>query len=128
MASEFHKRCDNKGPTLILFDLIDGNKIGIYTPLKWETSLQWKNDLNSFLFNLTKNKKHKKIQELFSIYCNLTSGPCAGNIACEGPYLETLYNRNMSMFDNCYENDKEIPITSKKIKLINIEVFELMTL
>ena len=84
--------------------------------------------MNSFIFNLTKNQKHKKIKEMFSIYCNSTSGPCAGNIACEGPHLEKLYNRNMSMFQDCYENEKEIPITSEKIKLINIEVFELMTL
>ena len=31
--SDFHSCCDNKGPTLILFHVSDGNKVGIYTPL-----------------------------------------------------------------------------------------------
>ena len=31
--STFHQLCDNKGPTLTLFHVIDGNKVGIYTPL-----------------------------------------------------------------------------------------------
>ena len=128
LATEFHKKCDNKGPTLILFDLIDGNKIGFYTPLYWESELQWKNDMDSFIFNLNKNQKHKKIRDLFSIYCNSTSGPCAGDYACEGPYLEAIYKRNLSMFNNLYENEKEIPITSNKIKLIDIEVFKLIIL
>lgn len=65
LASEFHKKCDNKGTTLILFDLIDGNKIGFYIPLKWTTGHEWKNDMNSFIFNLTKNKKHKKLKKCF---------------------------------------------------------------
>ena len=63
---------------------------------------------------------------MYSIYCNPKSGPCAGNIACEGPNLETIYNRNMTRFNNCFENESEIPITSDNIKLNDIEVFELM--
>ena len=34
--STFHKLCDNKGPTLTLFHVNDGNIVGIYTPLSWD--------------------------------------------------------------------------------------------
>lgn len=65
---------------------------------------------------------------MFSIYCNSTSGPCAGNIACEGPNLEGINNRNMSIFKDCFENEEEIPIKNEKIKLIDLEAFEIMIL
>ena len=36
--STFHELCDNKGPTLTLFHVNDGNIIGIYTPLSWDSN------------------------------------------------------------------------------------------
>lgn len=126
LASDFHKKCDNKSQTLTLFNLVDGNIFGMYTPLSWENNCGWKFDMESFIFILNKNIKYKKIKKDFSIYCNITSGPCAGNIACEGPKLDSLYNRNIDMFYNCYENDKEIPLSKSDIKLIDIEVFEII--
>ena len=50
--STFHELCDNKGPTLTLFHIKNGNKIGIYTPLSWDTSKEWKGDIETFIFNL----------------------------------------------------------------------------
>jgi chromosome segregation ATPase len=35
--STFHELCDNKGPILTLFETLDGNKGGIYTPLSWDS-------------------------------------------------------------------------------------------
>ena len=35
--STFHKLCDDKGSTLTLFHVNDGNIVGIYTPLSWES-------------------------------------------------------------------------------------------
>ena len=39
---KFHELCDNKGPTLTLFHVSDGNIVGIYTPLSWDTNSEWK--------------------------------------------------------------------------------------
>ena len=60
--STFHELCDNKGPTLALFHVNDGNIVGIYTPLSWESPFfnYTKDDLDTFIFNLNKNKKFKK--------------------------------------------------------------------
>jgi len=44
-VSIFHLLWDNKGPTLTLFETIEGTKGGIYTPLSWDSNSQWKNDI-----------------------------------------------------------------------------------
>ena len=59
--STFHELCDNKGPTLTLFYVNDGNIIGIYTPLSWDSSSGRKDDMETFIFNLNKNQKYKKL-------------------------------------------------------------------
>jgi len=38
--SKFHELCDNKGPTLTLFHVNDGNIVGIYTPLSLDSSFK----------------------------------------------------------------------------------------
>ena len=48
--SKFHELCDNKGPTLSLFHVEDGNKGGIYTPLSWDSNFSNKNDRETFIF------------------------------------------------------------------------------
>ena len=124
LSSEFHKRCDNKGRTLTLFNLVDGNIIGIYTPLSWESNHIWKSDMNSFIFSLNDNQKYKKIKENYSIYCNEISGPCAGNLTCEGPSLSYIYNKKFSSFE-VYENDNKILEYKVNPKLNEIEVSEI---
>ena len=57
--STFHQLCDNKGVNLTLFHVIDGNIVGIYTPLPWDSTSYWKNDMDTFIFNLNKNQKYK---------------------------------------------------------------------
>ena len=59
--STFHKLCDNQGPTIVLAKLTDGNILGSYTPLDWETKTSsWKSDPNMFVFSLTENQKAMK--------------------------------------------------------------------
>ena len=52
---DFHDRCDNKGATLNLFQIKDGDCVGGYTTQHWESSESWKYkaDSSAFLFNLT---------------------------------------------------------------------------
>jgi len=77
--STFHELCDNKGPTLTLFHVNDGNKVGIYTPLSWDSNSEWKFDMDTFIFNLNKNQKYKKLQPDHSIYCFNSFGPLTSN-------------------------------------------------
>ena len=50
--SKFHELCDNKGPTLTLFYVTDGNKGGIFSPISWDNKSGAKYDKKTFMFNL----------------------------------------------------------------------------
>ena len=88
--STFHEFCDNKGPTLTLFHVNDGNKVGIYTPLSWDSNSEWKMDMDTFIFNLNKNQKYKKLQPEHSIYCFNSFGPLTSNFGCENNSMKSL--------------------------------------
>ena len=73
----FHKLCDNQGINLILIKSNEGFIIGGYTPLNWDSyTNDWKEDNDTFLFNLTNNKIFRKKDKLTnSIFCHKESGP-----------------------------------------------------
>ena len=74
--STFHNLCDNKGATITLIKLEDGNILGNYTPLSWDSTSGWKNDLKMFVFNLTENIKCiKNNLDSYGIFCHSVHGP-----------------------------------------------------
>ena len=126
--SKFHELCDNKGPTLTLFHANDGNKVGIYTSLSWDTNTNgWKEDKNTFIFNLNQNKKYQNIRIKYSIYCDNTHGPYTdyfGNYKTMKNLLHDAANIN-----NTYENGINIlPSHGKKkyYDLVETEVFKIL--
>ena len=124
--STFHEKCDNKGPTLTIFNLSEGYKVGIYTPLDWDSNSLWKNDINSFLFNLNKNQKYKKLRKDLSIYCDKICGPFSGNLGCNfGNEIKNLSHRNNIIYKNCYENDVEILPSNNQEKEYDIQELEI---
>ena len=75
----FHKLCDNKGNTLLIVKLGDGNILGGFTTQNWDNAMSWKYDENSFVFSLTKNIKCKNNIINESIFCGHDDrGPCIG--------------------------------------------------
>ena len=58
-SDDFHKICDNKGPTLILAETIDNKKIGGFTPLSWNMTDKFICDESNqtFVFSLNLKKK-----------------------------------------------------------------------
>ena len=73
--SKFHELCDNKGATLTIFKVQDGNIGGIFTPLSWDCNSGWKGDMNTFMFNLNQNRVFKKTKNEYSIFCDIRNGP-----------------------------------------------------
>ena len=55
MLKDFHERCDEKGPTITLFKIKDGDCIGGYSKAQY-SSVYGKRvkDSTAMLFNLTK--------------------------------------------------------------------------
>ena len=126
---KFHELCDNKGPTLTLFHVSDGNIVGIYTPLSWDINSEWKNDMDTFIFNLNKNKKCKKNISDCSIYCNGSYGPYTINFGHFRSNTMKYINHWSNEINKYYDKGSEIlPNNShgKFYELIESEVYKIM--
>ena len=119
----FHKLCDNKGgSTLILIKLDNGNILGSYTVLNWDSKSEWKDDLNMFAFSLTENAKCiKNNNNKLGIYCNPNYGPHTAfhffnnqNKKMKVTYIETGYysfnESNKLSKEKGYFNTQEVEI------------------
>ena len=54
----FHEKCDNKGPTIMIIKTDDGEIFGGYTEKSWNKNNSMIPSPESFLFNLNKKKKY----------------------------------------------------------------------
>ena len=126
--STFHELCDNKGSTLTLFHVNDGNIVGIYTPLSWDSNSNWKNDNDTFIFNLNKEKKYKKIKSDSSTYCKNTYGPHAYGFGCESKNMKSIVHYAANI-NSCYDNGSDILPSNNQTKyydLLETEVYKII--
>ena len=125
-CSKFHNLCDNKGATITLIKLEDGNILGNYTPLSWDSTSNWKNDLKMFVFNLTENIKCiKNNQDSDGIYCDSNYGPYTDVIWF---YYGNKMN-NPYIYPNRTEYNECNKIYSKSkgyYKSVEVEVFKII--
>ena len=80
-SEDFHKYCDNKGPTLILIKTIKNRIFGGFTPLSWDDKTGSKFDkLNqTFLFSCDMRKRYDIINNnKKAIKCSRGYGPYFG--------------------------------------------------
>jgi len=127
--STFHELCDNKGPTLTLFHVNDENIVSIYSTLSWDSISYWKKDMDTFIFNLNKNQKYKKLKNDYSIYCDILCGPFTNYFGC---YINnsmksiTHYANNINKY---YDKGSEILPSNNQTKeydLIETEVYKII--
>ena len=81
-SEDFHKYCDNKGPTLILIKTIKNRIFGGFTPLSWDDKTGDKFDkLNqTFLFSCDMRKRYDIINNnKKAIQCSRSYGPYFGD-------------------------------------------------
>jgi len=78
---DFHRLCDNRGPTLVLIETDRGYKFGGFTSSNWDKSNLDKIDDWTFIFSLNKMEKYtRKINcNKRSIFCCPYLGPCFGD-------------------------------------------------
>ena len=127
--STFHELCDNKGPTLTLFHVNDGNKVGIYTPLSWDSTSCWKDDTNTFIFNLNKNQKYKKLRKLSSIDCNSSSGPHTASFGYFNMTSMKSIRHWANTINKFYDKGSEILPSNNQEKtydLIEVEIYKIV--
>lgn len=87
-ARNFHKKCDNKGPTITLAK-VAGNIIGGYTAKDWGSKNGHITDHNSFVFNLSNNTKFEA-----------DSGEGINSNPRSGPIFEGIKDKVLEIGDN----------------------------
>jgi len=120
---DFHDRCDNKGATLNLFQIKDGDCVGGYTTQHWESSESWKYkaDSSAFLFNLTCSLHFPSKASGKDIRCHRSIGP----VFSGGGVSELGVFEPFNGSSNCYswvnKPSYKIPEVNGKYQLTNRE-------
>ena len=122
-GKDFHNRCDNKGRTVSLFQIKDGDCIGGYTSEHWENDEngKFKADNSAFLFNLTSFLHFpSKGATGKDIYCRSDRGPCfVGDDECELAAYDEPFNRNNYCVSVADQPGYKIPKVNGKNQLTN---------
>jgi len=129
--SKFHELCDNKGPTLTLFQIIDGIKAGIYTPLSWDKISDTKRDKETFMFNLNKNEIYRKVNDVVtSIYCTKDLGPWTYSFGFSGNTSMKKIKHNGLSINKAYKNGHNIlsnnSLLEKIFDVAEVEVYKII--
>ena len=128
-GSDFHRCCDNKGETLLLFETDKNYKFGAYTPLNWVTPASGEvndpNDNKTFLFSLNQMKKFTKIQGKSPITPRSQKeyGPLLGGGTDLGinKDMRTGWCNNNTFLTNC-----ELTNGESSFKVKEIEIFQIL--
>ena len=120
---DFHNKCDNQSPTLVIIKNVDGSKIGGYTTSTWNGKIK-KYDNDTFLFSLTEGKKYLKIENNQSIIARENWGPAFGGgadlgVGCNRELLLGWSNRN----GNTFIKNMELIKGESSFSVEEIEVF-----
>ena len=127
----FHKLCDNKGPTLTLFQIKDGDKVGFFVNESFDSSSEWKNDKNAFIFNLNQNKQYKRYESENpeSFFCEKNCGPSVNGFGCNPNEKLNLIYYSANVIDNFfYDGSKLLPNDGieKKYEVSECEIFQII--
>lgn len=107
-SESFHSKCDNQGPTIVLYKNNNGGIFGGFTSISWGSKENIVKDPSSFLFTLINihNTKPEKFpcKQKANIKNSLNKGPCFGLYR---DYFTGLYNLNkcdISVSKNFYKD------------------------
>ena len=126
-SKDFHKKCDNQGPTLTLVKTTNKKIFGGFTPLNWKTHGGLINDFKNktIIFSLNLKKKYKMINNNgYGIKCEIYFGPNFGN--CDF-YLKENMKQGASYANkvcNFFSNNN-LELLGKKGEFRDFEVDEL---
>ena len=131
-SKDFHKYCDNKGPTLTLIKTTKNKIFGGFTPLNWESDGADKIDDNNetFIFSLNLMKKYDMIKkEKGAIHCQKNNGPYFGGFSARDFSIEKNMKKGET-YANEYSNflsNKNLDLTGGKGngETFDIEEFEI---
>ncbi|RGB38461.1 hypothetical protein C1646_692269 [Rhizophagus diaphanus] len=127
-AKAFHKKCDNRGPTIVIIKIKGTEQIiGGYNPFSWDSSKSYKYTTDSFMFSFTDRKNTKTAEVSFSngtysIGCYPTHGPIfGGDFSCKDCATNWKFN-------NYFHSYPDINIPTGSIQVDDYEVFQVKKL
>ena len=129
---DFHRKCDNKGATVTIIETTKGRRFGGYTSLSWDSSSEWKNDKEAFLFSLDNDKKYDVIQDAEKVYSNTGYGQWFGNggnigLAYEKNYFIGNDTHQENFGDKCYSTTVENELSGgKTFNISKMEVYQVI--
>lgn len=114
MGKDFHSSCDNKGPTISLFQIKNGDCIGGFTFAEWSSNEKWDSKSNTpiMLFNLT---SHTYFLGRYASIRN-SVGPAFG-LGESAAYSEPFNKENAISSNSNYSHFK-IPCNSSGINTL----------
>jgi len=74
----FHSKCDNIPNTLVLIKSAGNRRFGGFTTQTWDSSGNYKDDKNAFLFSLDKQRIYSYKNNGCAIFCGKDYGPTFG--------------------------------------------------
>ena len=100
-TSDFHRLCDEKGPTVVIVKVDNGRLCGGYCSIGWKSFGSWQHDNNSFVFSLDSLKKYNGSQKTYQghVLWSKNYGPSFG----DGGSLR-LYQNPMNKNNHGYCN------------------------
>ncbi len=108
---DFHSRCDEKGPTVSLFQVKDGPCIGGFTNAPWKSGNAYAKDESAMLFNLTDERHYTTVRPEAAICCATNFGPLFGWNNDLGAMLYPLNGEN-NCISCCNNGDYNIKVDS----------------
>ncbi len=138
-AEDFHRCCDNRGPTITVIKSKDNCLFGGYTKISWSTSGSWKTDSTGFLFTLTNPQQTPAAKFIikngaYGVLHRADRGPCFGGGNGSDIYIYSNSNVNkqsvckFSQKQNDTKNNEDQLLTgSQQFIVEDIEVYILMT-
>ncbi len=125
---EFHRLCDNKGPTIIFIETTKGFKFGGYTELDWDKSSSYKTDNSTFLFSLNNKKKYTRRNEMCSIYCREDLAPSFGGNGNPDFYCMGSCSNGRLSNSNTFATPQELNNGESSFNVKEMEVYQIKLL
>ncbi|GBB88260.1 hypothetical protein RclHR1_01480025 [Rhizophagus clarus] len=121
----FHKKCDNKGPTITIVRLKGETSIlGGYNPINWDVSKSgsWEKTSDSFIFNLDKEIILSRVQNYDNAILQNNGGPnfqdlrfmSTFNVSDGVECIKSSYNQKIHAEGNFIANEYEVFSVARK--------------
>lgn len=123
--SEFHRLCDNKGPTIIFIETAKGYIFGGYTELDWDTSSSYKTDNSTFLFSINNKAKYTRRNNKCSIYCRNDLAPSFGGDSNPDIFCMGSCKKGKICESNTFATSKELNNGESSFDVKEMEVYKI---